>query len=67
MNNVCQREVSRFVRFLKDWTLLVCMSVGALGYYLLRLTPALAPLRHPANDYVASLLKSVVEGLEFLK
>ena len=24
-------------------------------------------LRHPANDYVASLLKSVVEGLEFLK
>ena len=24
-------------------------------------------LDHPANDYVASLMKSVVEGLEFLK
>lgn len=66
MNNVCQREVSRFVRFLKDWTLLVCMAVGALGYYLLRLTPALAPLRHPANVISARLLPVMIFVMLFI-
>lgn len=39
---------SRFVRFLKDWTLILCLIAGFIGFFLFKYVPFLAPLKHPA-------------------
>lgn len=38
----------QFVRFLKDWTLIICLITGFIGFYLFKYVGFLAPLRHPA-------------------
>lgn len=37
-----------FVRFLKDWTLILCLVSGFLGFFLFKYVSFLAPLKHPA-------------------
>lgn len=38
----------RFIRFLKDWTLIICLIIGFIGFYLFKYADFLAPLRHSA-------------------
>lgn len=54
------------VRFLKDWTLLVCMALGAVGYYVLKCVPALAAWRHPAAEVSAELLPVLIFLMLFI-
>lgn len=42
------KDEHKFVRFLKDWTLILCLLLGFIGFYLFKFVPLLAPLRHPA-------------------
>lgn len=38
----------QFVRFLKDWTLIISLALGFIGFYLFKYLDFLAPLKHPA-------------------
>lgn len=42
------KKTSSFVRFLKDWTLILCLAMGFVGFFLFKYVPFLAPLKHPA-------------------
>lgn len=42
------KNENRFVRFLKDWTLVLCLITGFIGFYLFKYFTVLAPLRHSA-------------------
>ncbi len=42
-----------FIRFIKDWTLPVAMSVGIVGYFMLAKIPVFAPIKPLLNGAVA--------------
>lgn len=54
------KEFDRIIRFVKDWTLLVCMALGAVGYYVLKCVPALEAWRHPAAEISSGLLPVLI-------
>lgn len=62
---VRMKQVDWLIRFIKDWTLLVCMAAGAVGFYILKDVEALAPLRHPASVTAHALLPILIFLLLF--
>lgn len=48
---IAQHEVKnehRLLRFVKDWTLIISLIAGFVGFYLFKYVSILAPLKHPA-------------------
>lgn len=60
------KEFDRIIRFVKDWTLLVCMALGAVGYYVLKCVPALEAWRHPAAEISSGLLPVLIFLMLFM-
>lgn len=42
------KNENKFIRFLKDWTLILCLILGFIGFFLFKYVDVLTPLKHPA-------------------
>ncbi len=61
-----EKKEHKFLRFCKEWTLIISMVLGAIGFFMLKYIDILAPLRHPASALSHGIMPYLIFAMLFI-